>query len=112
MSATPRDYEAEHSGAIVEQVVRPTGLVDPEVEVRPVADQVDDLLSEIRKVVEADKGATLGKEYQCPKPCALLKVTGNKGRRKVKLLMLQIKDEWKIDTKALDEFWELEKKTW
>jgi excinuclease ABC subunit B len=47
VSATPRDYEIEHSGAIVEQVVRPTGLVDPEVEVRPASSQVDDLLSEI-----------------------------------------------------------------
>ncbi|MEJ2424627.1 MAG: excinuclease ABC subunit UvrB [Candidatus Thiodiazotropha sp.] len=48
VSATPRDYEIQHSGAIVEQVVRPTGLVDPEVEVRPALTQVDDLLSEIR----------------------------------------------------------------
>ncbi len=48
VSATPRDYEIAHSGAIVEQVVRPTGLVDPEVEVRPATSQVDDLLSEIR----------------------------------------------------------------
>jgi len=48
VSATPRQYEIEHSGAVVEQVVRPTGLVDPEVEVRPARTQVDDLLSEIR----------------------------------------------------------------
>jgi len=48
-SATPRPYELERSGEVVEQVVRPTGLVDPEVEVRPAADQVDDLLSEINK---------------------------------------------------------------
>jgi len=47
VSATPRDYELQHSGEVVEQVVRPTGLVDPEVEVRPAATQVDDLLSEI-----------------------------------------------------------------
>ncbi|HSO82222.1 excinuclease ABC subunit UvrB, partial [Thiocapsa sp.] len=47
VSATPRDYEIQHSGAVVEQVVRPTGLVDPEVEVRPALTQVDDLLSEI-----------------------------------------------------------------
>ncbi len=47
VSATPRDYEKEHSGAIVEQVVRPTGLVDPDVEIRPATSQVDDLLSEI-----------------------------------------------------------------
>ena len=46
VSATPRDYELERSGVVVEQVVRPTGLIDPEVEVRPVANQVDDLLSE------------------------------------------------------------------
>ncbi|MGD1984746.1 MAG: excinuclease ABC subunit UvrB [Chromatiaceae bacterium] len=52
VSATPRDYEREHSGAIVEQVVRPTGLVDPEVEVRPATTQVDDLLSEITARVE------------------------------------------------------------
>jgi excinuclease ABC subunit B len=52
VSATPRDYEAQHSGAIIEQVVRPTGLVDPEVEVRPALSQVDDLLSEIRLRVE------------------------------------------------------------
>ena len=47
VSATPREYELTHSGEVVEQVVRPTGLVDPAVEVRPVASQVDDLLSEI-----------------------------------------------------------------
>ena len=51
VSATPRDYEREHSGAIVEQVVRPTGLVDPQIEVRPATTQVDDLLSEITKTV-------------------------------------------------------------
>jgi len=48
VSATPRSYELERSGQVVEQVVRPTGLVDPEVEVRPVNHQVDDVLSEIR----------------------------------------------------------------
>jgi len=48
-SATPGPYELEHShGQMVDQVVRPTGLVDPEIEVRPVATQVDDLLSEVR----------------------------------------------------------------
>jgi excinuclease ABC subunit B len=47
ISATPGRYEYEHTGQIVEQVVRPTGLVDPAVEVRPVSTQVDDLLSEI-----------------------------------------------------------------
>jgi len=53
VSATPGTYEMEHSGAVVEQVVRPTGLVDPEVEVRPATTQVDDLLSEIHKRTEA-----------------------------------------------------------
>lgn len=48
VSATPGKYEAEHAGNVVEQVVRPTGLVDPEVEIRPVGTQVDDLLSEIK----------------------------------------------------------------
>ena len=51
VSATPGNYEAEHAGAVVEQVVRPTGLVDPNVEVRPATTQVDDLLGEINKVV-------------------------------------------------------------
>src|SRR5690606_22363432 len=49
VSATPGPYEAEKSARVVEQVVRPTGLVDPEVEVRPARTQVDDVLSEIRK---------------------------------------------------------------
>ncbi|NGP54629.1 excinuclease ABC subunit UvrB [Thioalkalivibrio sp. XN8] len=48
VSATPRSYELDRSGQVIEQVVRPTGLVDPEVEVRPVRHQVDDVLSEIR----------------------------------------------------------------
>ncbi|MDX1464920.1 MAG: excinuclease ABC subunit UvrB [Halomonas sp.] len=48
VSATPGPYEAEHAGQVVEQVVRPTGLLDPEIEVRPATTQVDDLLSEIR----------------------------------------------------------------
>ena len=48
VSATPADYEREHSSSVVDQVVRPTGLVDPEIEVRPVASQVDDLMSEVR----------------------------------------------------------------
>ena len=55
VSATPGDYELERSGQVVEQVVRPTGLVDPEIDVRPVATQVDDLLSEIRLRVERDE---------------------------------------------------------
>jgi excinuclease ABC subunit B len=49
VSATPRDYEIDRSGEVIEQVVRPTGLVDPAVEIRPVGTQVDDLLSEINK---------------------------------------------------------------
>jgi len=48
VSATPADYERKHSSIIVEQIIRPTGLVDPEVEVRPVKGQIDDLLNEIR----------------------------------------------------------------
>jgi excinuclease ABC subunit B len=47
VSATPADYEKTHAGKVVEQVVRPTGLVDPEVEVRPATHQVDDVLQEI-----------------------------------------------------------------
>ncbi len=52
VSATPADYENTHAGQVVEQVVRPTGLVDPEVEVRPATHQVDDVLQEIRIRVE------------------------------------------------------------
>src|SRR6185369_16871477 len=52
VSATPADYERQHSGQVVEQVVRPTGLIDPEIEVRPATSQVDDLLSEINLRVE------------------------------------------------------------
>jgi excinuclease ABC subunit B len=51
VSATPSEYEHTNSGAIVQQVARPTGLLDPEVEVRPARTQVDDLLSEIHKCV-------------------------------------------------------------
>lgn len=50
VSATPGSYEEEHEGSRVRQVVRPTGLVDPELEVRPASTQVDDLLSEVRRV--------------------------------------------------------------
>ena len=53
VSATPAHYEKEHAGNVVEQVVRPTGLVDPEVEVRPATHQVDDVLQEIR--IRVDK---------------------------------------------------------
>ena len=56
VSATPADYELEKSeGLVVEQVVRPTGLLDPPIEVRPVENQVDDLLEEIRKRAEVDE---------------------------------------------------------
>jgi excinuclease ABC subunit B len=48
VSATPGPYEAKHSKTIVEQLVRPTGLIDPEIEVRPATHQVDDLMSEVR----------------------------------------------------------------
>ncbi len=51
VSATPSNYEQEHAGQVVEQLVRPTGLVDPEVEVRPAVTQVDDVLQEIRERV-------------------------------------------------------------
>ncbi|NEZ05099.1 excinuclease ABC subunit UvrB [Wenzhouxiangella sp. XN201] len=56
VSATPRQWEFDHSQTVAEQVVRPTGLIDPEVEVRPVASQVDDLLSEIHdRVGQGDR---------------------------------------------------------
>lgn len=51
VSATPGPYETEHAAAVIEQVVRPTGLLDPEVEVRPALSQVDDLLSEVKQRV-------------------------------------------------------------
>ena len=52
VSATPADYEKQHAGQVVEQVVRPTGLLDPEVQVRPATHQVDDVLDEIRLRVQ------------------------------------------------------------
>ncbi|MBR2613358.1 MAG: UvrB/UvrC motif-containing protein, partial [Clostridia bacterium] len=55
VSATPGDYEGEHSDAIAEQLIRPTGLVDPEIEVRDVEGQVDDLMGEIRLRVEKNE---------------------------------------------------------
>jgi excinuclease ABC subunit B len=56
VSATPSDYELEKSGGVyVEQIIRPTGLMEPEVEVRPLSNQVDDLLDEIRKRAEKDE---------------------------------------------------------
>jgi excinuclease ABC subunit B len=55
VSATPADYEKAHSGQVVEQVVRPTGLVDPTVTLRPASSQVDDLLSEVGKRVKLNE---------------------------------------------------------
>ena len=55
VSATPGPYEQQHAGAVVEQLVRPTGLVDPQVEVRPAGSQVDDVLQEIRDRVEKNE---------------------------------------------------------
>ncbi len=54
LSATPGDYELEHSSQVVEQIIRPTGLVDPEVMVRPTKGQIDDLLGDINAVIDAD----------------------------------------------------------
>ncbi|MDX2218711.1 MAG: excinuclease ABC subunit UvrB [Burkholderiales bacterium] len=55
VSATPADYEKQHQGQVVEQVVRPTGLIDPVLDIRPVSTQVDDLLSEINKRVAVEE---------------------------------------------------------
>ena len=52
VSATPGEYELEHSGDVVEQIIRPTGLVDPVVEVRPIQGQTEDLMHEIRATIE------------------------------------------------------------
>lgn len=58
MSATPAQYELDRADDVVEQIIRPTGLLDPEIEIKPVQGQIDDLIGEIRKV-EADKGRVL-----------------------------------------------------
>lgn len=56
VSATPADYELEHSGGeYIEQIIRPTGLLDPKIEVRPTTNQIDDLIEEIQKRVELDE---------------------------------------------------------
>ena len=56
VSATPGDYEIDNSqGSVIDQVVRPTGLLDPIIDIRPVATQVDDLLSEVRKRAKAEQ---------------------------------------------------------
>jgi len=53
ISATPSDYELKEADAVVEQIIRPTGLVDPQIEIRPIKGQIDDLLGEIHKVAKA-----------------------------------------------------------
>ena len=58
VSATPAEYELKEAGQVVEQIIRPTGLLDPEIEVRPVKGQIDDLLGEIKKTTESG-GRTL-----------------------------------------------------
>ncbi len=55
VSATPGKFELEHSSRVIEQIVRPTGIVDPPISVRPTRNQVDDLIAELRTVVEADQ---------------------------------------------------------
>ena len=55
VSATPAEYERAHQGKVVEQVVRPTGLIDPEIQIRPAMTQVDDLLGEIRQRVAREE---------------------------------------------------------
>lgn len=58
VSATPAEYELKEAGQIVEQIIRPTGLLDPEIEIRPVQGQIDDLLGEIKRVT-SEKGRVL-----------------------------------------------------
>ena len=55
VSATPGPYERERADQVVEQVIRPTGLLDPRVEVRPVTGQIDDLMDEIRSRAERNE---------------------------------------------------------
>ena len=57
VSATPGDYELSRSDQVVEQLIRPTGLLDPEIEVRPVENQVDDLIGELNRVIDAGERA-------------------------------------------------------
>ena len=54
VSATPSEFELENSGQVVEQIIRPTGLLEPEINIRPVENQVDDLIGEINKTIEND----------------------------------------------------------
>ena len=58
ISATPAKYELDHAGQVVEQIIRPTGLIDPPVEIRPTTNQIDDLLNEINKTI-ANEGRIL-----------------------------------------------------
>ncbi|MCZ4493325.1 MAG: uvrB, partial [Conexibacter sp.] len=55
VSATPGQYERAHSGAVVEQIVRPTGIIDPHVDVRPTRNQIDDLMNEVRERVDKNE---------------------------------------------------------
>jgi excinuclease ABC subunit B len=55
VSATPGNYERTHSGAVVEQIVRPTGIIDPHVDVRPTRNQIDDLMNEVRERVDRNE---------------------------------------------------------
>jgi len=57
VSATPADYEVQRSSQVVEQVIRPTGLLDPEIEVRPTKNQVDDLMEQVKRVVDRGQRA-------------------------------------------------------
>src|SRR4029453_17545536 len=57
VSATPGDFERNHSSRIVEQIVRPTGIVDPAVEVRETKNQIDDLMNEVRRTVDRSERA-------------------------------------------------------
>src|SRR3546814_18275560 len=64
VSATPANYEKEHADNVVEQVVRPTGLVDPQVEVRPALTQVDELVGELTKRVALQERVLVTRLHQ------------------------------------------------
>ena len=82
ISATPADYELSNAGQVVEQIIRPTGLVDPIVEVRPSANQIDDLMEEIRKAISdgARVLVTTLTKKMAEKLSDFLKENGIKGR--------------------------------
>ena len=82
ISATPADYELDQAGQVVEQIIRPTGLVDPIVEVRPSENQIDDLMEEIRKVISdgARVLVTTLTKKMAEKLSDFLKENGIKGR--------------------------------